>query len=99
MLHLTLNEVEIAILKSLARKGDSDEEYRKFIMSLSNLVDQRTGHLWVGPEQIAAIQKYAFRSQNMTWQASLSAVLKRSLGPTLGGSQENAGQLTRESGT
>jgi hypothetical protein len=95
MLHLTLNEVEIAILKSLARKGDANEEYRALITALSNLVDQRTGHLWLGPEQVAKIQKFAFRSQNMTWQASLLSILSRTLGPTLGGSQENLGQLTR----
>ena len=96
MLHLTLNEVEIAILKSLARRGDSNEEYRALIGTLSNLVDGRTGHIWLGPEKIAEIQKFAFRSRNLTWQASLVSVFKRTLGPTLGGSQENAGQLTRE---
>lgn len=96
MLHLTLNEVEIAILKSLARKGDSNEEFRALIATLSNLVDQRTGHLWLNPDQLAAIQKFAFRSKNLTWQASLVSILSRSLGPNLGGSLENGGQLTRE---
>ena len=96
MLHLTLNEIEIAILKSVARKGDANEEYRALITTLSNLVDQRTGHLWLGPEKIAAIQKFAFRSHNLTWQASLVSILSRTLGPTLSGSQENTGLLTRE---
>jgi len=96
MLRLTLNEVEIAILKGLARRGDADAEYRALITTLSNLVDPRTGHLWLNPEQIATIQKFAFHSHSMTWQASLLSILSRSLGPKLGGATEDSGQLTRE---
>ena len=97
MLHLTLNDVEIAILKSVARKGDANEEYRKLIATLSNLLDQRTGHLWVGPEHITRIQKFAFHSHNLTWQAALVSILGRTLGPGLGGFQHDPGHLTRES--
>jgi len=97
MLHLTLNEVEIAILKSVARKGDANEEYRKLIATLSNLLDLRTGHIWLGPEHIARIQKFAFQSRNLTWQAALVSILGRTLGPDLGGFKHDPGHLTRES--
>jgi len=97
MLHLTLNEVETAILKSVARKGDANEEYRKFIATLSNLLDQRTGDLWLGPEHMAAIQKFAFQSRNLTWQGSLVSILGRTLGPRLAGFSKDPGHLTRES--
>lgn len=93
MANLNLNPVEVAILRSASRRGDPDDNYSDFLLTLNGLCDGKTGGMYVAKNTLEDIQSYGLDRKNPRWQATLFSIFRRTLGEKLGRDQDLSGPL------
>jgi hypothetical protein len=94
MSNLTLNKVEIAMLKGAVRRGDSDQNFNELLMTLDGLLNEKSGQMYVSQNTLDLIQKFGLGPGTRTWRAILHGVFARSLGDQFGRVQDESGKLT-----
>jgi len=95
MANLILNEVEVAILRSEARRGDQDEGYSDFLQTLDSLCDSQNFGMHISKNTLTQIQEYGLDRKNPRWQAILMSIFRRTLGEQLGRERDEGGSLIR----
>lgn len=93
MANLILNEVEVAILRSEARRGDPDEAYSDLLQTLDSLCDHRNYGMHISKTTLAQIQEFGLDRKNPRWQAILMSIFRRTLGERLGRERDESGSL------
>lgn len=78
MSYVTLNNVEIAVLKNALRRGDPDPGFHELLVTLGRLLDERTGQLYISPETLKTIQAYA--GKKLSWHGLIFGILGRNMG-------------------
>lgn len=96
MATIKLNIVEIAILKSAARKGDPDEGFAELLLTLVRLTDDATGEIFVSQNTLELIQRYGGGGGRLAWSGILFSIFGRSMGATLGRRKEESQNLIRD---
>lgn len=81
MSYVTLNKVEIAVLKNSVRRGDSDPGFHELLVTLDRQLDENTGQLYVSEQTREMIVRYG--SGKLSWHGLLFAVLGRTLGDSI----------------
>ncbi len=81
MSYVTLNKVEIAVLKNSARRGDPDPGFQDLLMALDAQLDENTGRLFVSEQTRELIQRYG--GGKLSWHGTLHAILGRTMGDLL----------------
>lgn len=96
MATVKLNDVELAILKSAARKGDADQGFTELLLTLVRLTNDATGEIFVSQNTLELIQRYGGGGGRLGWSGTLFSVFGRSMGATLGRKKEESHNLTRD---
>jgi len=94
MPYVTLSKTEMAILRNAARKGDADMGYQELLMTLSSLLEDNTGSLYISQTTLDLIQRYgAGGCSKLSWQGTLHSIFGRSFGDALGRRRDDSGRL------
>ena len=81
MSYVTLNKVEIAVLKNTVRRGDPDLGFQELLVTLDRQLDENTGQLYVSEQTRELIVRYG--GGKLSWHGVLFAILGRTMGDAL----------------
>lgn len=96
MAYITLNQKEIATLKSVARRGDENPGYQELLCLLDRLLNERTGEIYISTSTLATIQRYGSGDTSKpNWQGTIFSIFGRTMGESLGGQLDKNGHLIR----
>ena len=98
MAYVTLNQKEIATLKSVARRGDGDAGYQELLSTLDRLLNERTGEIYISTSTLATLQRYGTgKASKPSWQGAIFSIFGRTMGESLGGELDQNGHLIKVS--
>ena len=81
MSYVTLNKVEIAVLKNSVRRGDADAGFQELLVALDRLLDNNTGQMFISEQTLDLIKQYG--SGKLSWHGTLFAIFGRTMGEVL----------------
>jgi hypothetical protein len=94
MAYITLNQKEIATLKSVARRGDENKGYQELLCLLDRLLNENTGEIYVSTSTLAIIQRYGSgETSKPSWQGAIFTIFGRTMGESLGSQLDKNGHL------
>lgn len=96
MSYITLNQKEIATLKSVVRRGDENQGYQELLSMLDRLLNERTGEIYISTSTLAMIQRYGSgETSRPNWRGTIFAIFGRTMGDDLGGDLDKNGHLIK----
>lgn len=90
---ITLNEREIALLKSAVRRGDDDPGFQKLLVTLDQHLKEWTGQIEISQNMLELIQYYGCGGGRLSWHGTLFSIFGRTMGKTLGQQSGRSGHL------
>lgn len=90
---ITLNQREIALLKSAIRRGDDDPGFQKLLVTLDQQLKDRSGQIDIPQGTLELIQYYGCGGGRLSWHATLFSILGRTMGETFSQQSGRHGHL------
>jgi len=90
---ITLNEREIAQLRSAIRRGDDNRHFQEFLNTLGDLLDDETGKMPVSITTFELIERYGSGVGKLSWHGILFSIFGRTVPSAFGVKTERCTEL------
>ena len=95
---ITLNDREIAQLRSAIRRGDDNRHFQEFLNTMGELLDDDTGEMTISITTFELIERYGSGVGKLSWHGILFSIFGRTASTAFGRSEKCTDLIDIDSG-